>query len=91
MLVTATEFRTNLGHYLKQVLTEDIWITKNGKTIAKLTNPNVSGVDSIAGILKKQIPDDTDRNSLKEERLLSEISIPLYFPEVILDLKNPRE
>ena len=66
--VTATEFKTNLGHYLERVLTEDIWITKNGKTVAKLVNPNVSAVDSISGILKGRIPDDTDRYSLREER-----------------------
>ncbi len=63
--VTATEFKMNLGHYLEKVHTEDIWITKNGK----LVNPNVSAVDSIAGILKEQISSDTDRYSIREERL----------------------
>ena len=67
--VTATEFKMNLGHYLEKVHTEDIWITKNGKMIAKLVNPNVSAVDSIAGILKEQISSDTDRYSIREERL----------------------
>ncbi len=68
--VTATEFKSNLGHYLEKVLTEDIWITKNGKTIAKLVNPNVSAVESISGILKGRIPDDIDRRSLREERMM---------------------
>lgn len=67
--ITATEFKMNLGHYLEQVLTEDIWITKNGKTVAKLTNPNISAVDSVACILKERVPFDTDRDSLKEERI----------------------
>ena len=67
--VTATEFKMNLGYYLEKVHTEDIWITKNGKMIAKLVNPNVSAVDSIAGILKEQISSDTDRYSIREERL----------------------
>lgn len=67
--VTATEFKSNLGHYLEKVLTEDIWITKNGKTIAKLVNPNVSAVDSISGILKGRVSDDIDRRSLREERM----------------------
>ena len=39
MQVTATEFKLNLGKYLELVLTEDIWVTKNGKTVAKLINP----------------------------------------------------
>ena len=67
--VTATEFKMNLGHYLEKVLTEDIWITKNGKTVAKLVNPNISAVDSISGILKGMIPDNTDRQTLREERV----------------------
>ena len=67
--VTATEFKTNLGHYLERVVYEDIWITKNGKTVAKLVNPNVSAVDSISGILKGKISSEFDRNSLRDERI----------------------
>ena len=66
--VTATEFKTNLGHYLNLVLTEDIWITKNGKTVAKLTNPNISAVDSITGILKGKASEDLSGSSIREER-----------------------
>ena len=68
MQITATEFKLNLGHYLNLVRTEDIWISRNGKTVAKLINPNVSSVDSISGILKGQVPQDTDRHSIREER-----------------------
>ena len=50
--ITATEFKVNLGHYLDLVPTEDIWVTRNGKYVARLVNPNVSAVDSISGILK---------------------------------------
>lgn len=67
--VTATEFKTNLGHYLEMVRSEDILVTKNGKTVAKLINPNVSAVDSISGILKGRLPFDPDRHSLREERI----------------------
>ena len=67
--VTATEFKMNLGHYLERVLTEDIWITKNGKTVAKLVNPYVTAVDSISGILKGRIPEDIGRHSIREERM----------------------
>ncbi len=69
MQVTATEFKLNLGKYLDLVLTEDIWVTKNGKTVAKLINPNVSAVDSISGVLAGKIPVEIDRHSLREERL----------------------
>ncbi|MBR3046577.1 MAG: type II toxin-antitoxin system prevent-host-death family antitoxin [Enterococcus sp.] len=67
--VTATEFKTNLGQYLERVLIEDIWITKNGKTVAKLVNPNVSAVDSISGILKGKVSSDFDKNSMRDERI----------------------
>lgn len=70
MQVTATEFKLNLGKYLDLVHAEDIWITKNGKTVAKLINPNVSAVDSIAGVLAGKVSPDTDRRALREERLL---------------------
>ena len=69
MRVTATEFKLNLGKYLELVLTEDIWVTKNGKTVAKLINPNVSSVDAISGVLAGKIPVDLDRHALREERL----------------------
>ena len=68
MEITATEFKKNFGHYLSLVPVQDIWITKNGKHIARLINPNVSAVDSISGILKGKVPESLDRNSLREER-----------------------
>ena len=69
MQVTATEFKLNLGKYLELVLTEDIWVTKNGRTVAKLINPNVSAVDSISGVLAGKVPADLGRHTLREERL----------------------
>lgn len=69
MRVTATEFKLNLGKYLELVRTEDIWVTKNGKTVAKLINPNVSSVDAISGVLAGKIPADLTRHVLREERL----------------------
>ena len=38
MIVTATEFKSNLGKYLDMVATQDVYITKNGKNIARLTD-----------------------------------------------------
>ncbi len=67
--ITATEFKVNFGHYLDLVPTEDIWITRNGKFVARLVNPNVSAVDSISGILKGKVSDDIDRHSLRTERM----------------------
>ena len=69
MQITATEFKLNLGKYLNLVLKEDIWITRNGKIIAKLVNPNVSSSDAISGVLAGKVPTDFDRHSLREGRL----------------------
>ena len=69
MQVTTAEFKLNLGKYLELVLTEDIWITKNGKAVAKLINPNVSAVDAISGVLAGKVPANLDRHALREERL----------------------
>ena len=69
MEITATELKMNLGKYLHLVLTEDIWITRNGKIIAKMVNPNVPFVDAISGVLAGKVSADADRHSLREERL----------------------
>ena len=68
MIVTATEFKTNFGKYLDMLTKEDIFITRNGKTMAKVINPQVSAVDSLRGMLKNA-PSDIDMDSLREERL----------------------
>ena len=62
MIVTATEFKTNFGKYLELIA------TRNGKTIAKVVNPQISAVDSLRGMLK-DVPADLDQDSIKEERL----------------------
>lgn len=68
MSITATELKQNLGKYLLLSANEDIYITKNGKVVAKLTNPNQSRVDtakSLFGIL----PGDASLEDAKAERL----------------------
>ena len=47
MIVTATEFKTNLGKYLEMAMSQDIFITKNGKSIARLTSPAVNNENTI--------------------------------------------
>lgn len=67
MTITATEFKANFGKYIEMVAEEEFFITKNGKIIAKVINPNVSAVDSLRGILQS-VP-DIDLNTEREERL----------------------
>lgn len=68
MSITATELKSNLGKYLLLSATEDIYITRNGKVVSKLTNPFQERVDvakSLFGIL----PGDITLEQAKEERL----------------------
>ncbi len=68
MSITATELKSNLGKYLLLSETEDIYITKNGKVISKLTNPNqdkVENMKSLFGIL----PPDITVEEARRERL----------------------
>lgn len=67
MSITATELKSNLGKYLMLSATEDIYITKNGKVVAKLTNPFQDRVD-IAKSLFGVIPDDMTLEEAREER-----------------------
>lgn len=54
--ITATEFKENLGKYLSLCEKEDIYISKNGKIIAKLSNPytkTTDEIESLFGIISK--------------------------------------
>ena len=56
MVVSATEFKSNMGYYLNTVSEVDVLITKNGKIVAKLTSPNKdkqAGLDSLVGLTAK--------------------------------------
>lgn len=68
MSITATELKANLSKYLLLSATEDIFITKNGKVVAKLTNPFQERVD-IAKSLFGIIPSDITLEEAREERL----------------------
>ncbi len=68
MSITATELKNNLGKYLLLAATEDIYITRNGKVIAKLSNPYQDRVD-IAKSLFGVLPSDITLKESEEERL----------------------
>ncbi len=68
MSITATELKLNLGKYLILAETEDIYITRNGKVVAKLSNPFQDRVD-IAKSLFGILPSDLSLEESREERL----------------------
>jgi antitoxin (DNA-binding transcriptional repressor) of toxin-antitoxin stability system len=53
MVITATELKANIGQYLSAVSEDDVYITRNGKVIARLSNPaqdKQAILDSLVGI-----------------------------------------
>jgi prevent-host-death family protein len=68
MSITATELKTNLSKYLLLAATEDVYITRNGKTIAKLTNPYQDRLN-IAESLFGSVPDTMTLDEARDERL----------------------
>ena len=70
MSITATELKSNLGKYLLLAATQDIYITRNGKTIAKLVSPYQDRVDTV-DTLFGSVPDTMTLEEAREERLNS--------------------
>ena len=69
MTITATELKLNLGKYLLLAATQDIYITRNGKTIAKLVSPYQDRVD-IVDTLFGSVPDAMTLEEAREEQMI---------------------
>ncbi|WP_010253298.1 type II toxin-antitoxin system Phd/YefM family antitoxin [Treponema primitia] len=53
MLITASELKANIGRYLDEIIQDDVYITRNGKIVAKLssaTQDKQAILDSLVGI-----------------------------------------
>lgn len=68
MSVTATEFKMNFGKYLLMAATEDVYITRNGKTVAKLTAPYQNKLDTVNSLFGS-VPDTMTLEEAQKERL----------------------
>ena len=66
MSITATELKTNLGKYLMLAETENIYITRNGKVVAKLSNAYQGRVD-VAKSLFGVLSNDRTQEGAREE------------------------
>lgn len=69
MQITATEFEMNMCKYLSMASRHDIFITKNGQRIAKLTNASpdrIAVLDTLVGIAKAE---NVSLEAIKKERL----------------------
>jgi prevent-host-death family protein len=68
MLVSLSELKTNPGKYVAMADQQDIFITKNGKRVARLTNARqdkMASAKALFGIL----PGEVDLVGAREERL----------------------
>ncbi len=68
MSITATELKANLRKYLLLAASEDVYITRNGKVVARLTSPfqdKLDLVDSLYG----SIPGTVTLDEARKERL----------------------
>ena len=65
--ITLSDLKAHTGQFVLMAQNEDVYITKNGKRVAKLTSVNtdrISAAKSLFGIL----PDDVDYDKLREEK-----------------------
>ena len=70
--ITATEFKTNFGKYLALAETEDIRITKNGKSVVKLSaEKKKNWVDELREIIGDiSVSDDFDEKEFEMNRVV---------------------
>ncbi len=69
MTISATELKTNLSKYLTLSIKEDVYISKNGKLVAKLSNPYediIAIAESLHGILANS---DVTLEEARDERV----------------------
>jgi prevent-host-death family protein len=68
MIVSSTEVQNNFGKYLDLAAQQEIVITKNGQTVARLLGMGKT-VSFLSDRLVGIIPDTVDEDALKIERL----------------------
>jgi prevent-host-death family protein len=68
MLVTATDFKMNLGHFLNESQESTIVITKNGQPYARLTGLTQAREDTFTS-LRGILPNTVDLTDVKESRM----------------------
>lgn len=68
MSVTAADFKINLEKYLLMAEKEDVYITLDGKTVAKLTSANNRKLDTVNELFGS-VPKTMTLEESREERL----------------------
>jgi prevent-host-death family protein len=68
MQVSLSELKINIGKYIDMAERQDIFITKNGKQVAKIVSTRIDKVSAMKSIFGA-IPADADLNKAEMERL----------------------
>jgi len=68
MLVTATDFKANLGHYLEASQDNEVFITRNGQLFARLIGTQQSKQEAFAA-LQGVLPSHSSLAEIKEGRM----------------------
>ena len=68
MSITITELKKNTKKYVALSATEDVYITKNGKIVSKLSNPYQDRIE-VAKSLFGSLPKDATIEDAREERM----------------------
>ena len=69
MTISVSELKNNAGKYVDMATGQDIFVTKNGKQVAKIVSTRidrVAAMESLFGI----IPSDVDMDAERMERIL---------------------
>ena len=67
MIITTTQLRENQKEYLDMSLKEDIYVTRNGKIFAKITNPYADKLSTLHS-LRGSISSNMSADEIREER-----------------------
>ena len=67
MIITTTQLRENQKEYLDLSLKEDIYITRNGKIFAKITNPYADKI-AVLRSLRGSISSKMSAEEIQDER-----------------------
>ena len=68
MSITATELKLNLSKYLLLAEKEDIFITQNGRPIAKLVSPYQDKLNLVDELFSS-LPSDLNLEEARKERM----------------------
>lgn len=67
MIITTTQLRENQKEYLDMSAKEDIYVTRNGKIFAKITNPYADKISTLHS-LRGSISSNMSADEIREER-----------------------